>query len=417
MSVVSEKINFNSTEDFPAIPETQLRQSLLKTADWFRNSGIMDPNDGTWGVAERILLTDGNSAVEQVYRSFPAWSEFDGYSIIEQRWADCNLETAFMYLLMADALGNSDYRILAENLLKYLFNRSGLLVRSPSPQHDLRGAWNWSHIKHGSYLWLDDNSWMCALQLMIARQEPELDTKFGLTEWALKLAYLLEEGFKKQFPLPYAPEFIWSGKVNMPHWGSLVVMALARAYQAKPEKGFREVADIYHKFLLADHEHLSSSECAYAAIGAAMAHYVYRDRLSLETAELFSAKLLEKMDPRSGNIPAEHIEAPAGPSLVDTIYTINWALPALQCMADLTGRIEYVQSVRKIQALLLQIQDNTPARHLYGCWRGMYDLKAKNWGGGDRYEGGANSIYSGWTNAPIAWTMAFSIKRNSLIQY
>lgn len=148
-----------------------------------------------------------------------------------------------------------------------------------------------------------------------------------------------------------------------------------------------------------------------------MAHYVYRDRLSLETAELFSAKLLEKMDPRSGNIPAEHIEAPAGPSLVDTIYTINWALPALQCMADLTGRIEYVQSVRKIQALLLQIQDNTPARHLYGCWRGMYDLKAKNWGGGDRYEGGANSIYSGWTNAPIAWTMAFSIKRNSLIQY
>ena len=57
---------------------------------------------------------------------------------------------------------------------------------------------------------------MCTLQLMIARLElePELDTEFGLTEWALKLAYLLEEGFKKQVPLLYAPEFIWSEKVK-----------------------------------------------------------------------------------------------------------------------------------------------------------------------------------------------------------
>ena len=417
MSTVSEKISLNPINSSSAVSETQLRQSLLKMADWFRNSGIMDPNDGTWGVAERILLTDGNSAVEQVYRSFPAWSEFDGYSVIEQRRADCNLETAFMYLLMAETLGKPDYGILTENLLKYLFNRSGLLVKFPSSQHNLCGAWNWSHIKHGSYLWLDDNSWMCALQLMIARTAPELNTKFGLTKWALKLAYLLEEGFKKQFPLPYAPEFIWSGKVNMPHWGSLVVMALARAYQVKPEKGFQDVANIYHKFLLEEHEHLSSSECAYAVIGATMAHCVYGDRLSLETAELFSAKLLGKMDPQSGNIPAEHIEAPSGPSLVDTIYTINWALLALQCMADLTGQIKYWQSVQKIQSLLLKIQDNTPAKHLYGCWRGLYDLESENWGGGDRYEGGANSIYSGWTNAPIAWTMAFSIKRNSLIHY
>ena len=29
-------------------------------------------------------------------------------------------------------------------------------------------------------------------------------------------------------------------------------------------------------------------------------------------------------------------------------------------------------------------------------------MRTGRWGGGDRVEGGAGSIYSGWTNAPIA---------------
>jgi len=39
----------------------------------------------------------------------------------------------------------------------------------------------------------------------------------------------------------------------------------------------------------------------------------------------------------------------------------------------------------------------------------MYDLKADTWGGGDCYEGGANSIYTGWTNAPISICIAIEI--------
>ena len=35
-------------------------------------------------------------------------------------------------------------------------------------------------------------------------------------------------------------------------------------------------------------------------------------------------------------------------------------------------------------------------------------------GGGDRYEGGANSIYSGWTNAPIAWAFLINSGVGSL---
>ena len=57
--------------------------------------------------------------------------------------------------------------------------------------------------------------------------------------------------------------------------------------------------------------------------------------------------------------------------------------------------------------LLLKIQDADPAPQFNGCWRGMYDLQTGTWGGGDRYEGGAGSIYTGWTNAPISlWLLA-----------
>ena len=35
----------------------------------------------------------------------------------------------------------------------------------------------------------------------------------------------------------------------------------------------------------------------------------------------------------------------------------------------------------------------------------MFDLTTRQWGGGNHYEGGADSIYTGWTNAPIGWSL------------
>jgi len=56
-------------------------------------------------------------------------------------------------------------------------------------------------------------------------------------------------------------------------------------------------------------------------------------------------------------------------------------------------------------------------KHLHGCWRGMYDMKMKKWGGGNCFEGGADSIYTGWTNAPIPWVVANSIQNTSLAEF
>ena len=66
---------------------------------------------------------------------------------------------------------------------------------------------------------------------------------------------------------------------------------------------------------------------------------------------------------------------------------------------------EYRAAFEQSARLLIDIQDSESNPVFKGCWRGMYDLKAGEWGGGDCYEGGAGSIYSGWTNAPISWVL------------
>ena len=121
------------------------------------------------------------------------------------------------------------------------------------------------------------------------------------------------------------------------------------------------------------------------------------------------------MDPQTGNIPAQHWEAPSGEHLADTIYTLNWAVLALQCMASLVQKDSYDSAYRKLLNLLLNIQDISPEKQFCGCWRGMFDMMAGVWGGGESYEGGAGSIYTGWTNAPIAWAVAGYALKQSLL--
>lgn len=392
-----------------------LKESLAANAGWFLESGVMHPGDGSWGVAERILITANNPAAEQVYTAFPAWTahEADGYSIIEQRRADCCFETAFMFQQLAGVLNDPRYEKIAGNLLDFLYRRSGLL----SYKGNHPSIWHWSHISERGNYWFDDNAWACILQLMIGRANPVWDREFNLTGWGIKLADELAAGFSAQFLQEARSDFLWRGNLSLPHWGSLLVMALARAYQVKPDERYREIADTYHRHLQEHRRELTTSEFGYAVLGATMAYRTFGDALSLETAVVFANKILERMDPATGCIPSEHYEAPSGTSLADTIYTVNWAFLALQNMTAVTGEDKYRLGFDKVLSLLLNIQDRTPRKHLFGCWRGMFDLNAGTWGGGDRYEGGAGSIYTGWTNAPIDIALINAITHKSLLDY
>ena len=61
------------------------------------------------------------------------------------------------------------------------------------------------------------------------------------------------------------------------------------------------------------------------------------------------------------------------------------------------------------------IQDTDPSPLCNGCWRGMFDLNTRQWGGGNRFEGGAASIYSGWTNAPISVALLLAREDRCLV--
>lgn len=391
-------------------------KSLLRTWNWFRNSGVMLPADGTWGVAERIILTSGNSALEKTLDSFPAWTLSKNHCIIEQRRADCNMQTAYLFLKLHEQFGSTLYpfRETAGNILDFLYFKSGLLHRNGPG--NFPGCWEWSHIKFSNTIYFDDNAWMVTLPLKIARKFPALDKKYEMSRYALLLADTLAE----EAPLylndtpPEKSAFPFRGNIHLPHWGSLVCMALAEAYRKEPKEEYLSFIDLYEDFLLEKNSNFTGSEFAYAILGATSSFYVAKREKSRKVAEFFARNLLDRMDPHSGCIPSEHYEAPSGKALADTIYTINWAVLALQNMARLDDCCQ--EPFQKLLTLLLNIQDTSRAKYLQGCWRGMFDLENNQWGGGDRYEGGANSIYTGWTNAPIAWAMVFDLLRSSLME-
>ena len=392
------------------LSKASLRKSLEMTRKWFLESGVMIPENGLWGVAERVLLVENDQTLQKTLNSFPSWTphDADGYYILEQRRADCCMQTAFLCLRLHEIFGVQRMQTVARNILAFLFLRSGLLQRKGG--EDIEGVWNWNHIRHDLFIWFDDNAWMAALMLKISGHYPDLDREFQLREWGLKLADLLADVFPRYFANEKIPgeKFRWQGNPALPHWGSLVCQALAEAMKFHPRPEYRKCIDDYHRYLSTHVDDFTPSEYGYALLGSTASYQVMKDDLSLKTARIFADKLVSVMDPETGNLPARHYEAPVGDHLADTIYTLNWAVLGMQNVQMIDAK--YTAAYEKILDLLIRIQDTTPKPWLFGCWRGMYDLKAGTWGGGSCIEGGADSIYTGWTNAPIAWATAFALQ-------
>lgn len=400
--------------------QRDLRRVSRQNLAWFRRSGVMRPEDGSWGVAERLVVTEGNEALDKIYTSFPAWTEHRGYSVIEQRRADCNFEVAWLFLLAYEVFGNRRDYDTAVNLLDFLYFRSGLLNRHQASFP--AGAWKWSHIQWTPTFWFDDNGWNGAIPLWIARKYPELDRRYALTRWGLTLADSLSNGLTRTLDHPdpaYPGQWIdprasWAGNVRLPHWGSLACLALTAAHAVQPKADYAAVVERYHHTVSESLPALNASEQAYALMVATRAAKTFDRPGDHALASALGNALIARMDPDTGNIPAEHVEAPVGPHLVDTIYTVNWALLGLQSLAALTGRAEHRKAFEKLLALVADIQDRAEEPAFKGCWRGLYDLREKRWGGGNRFEGGAGSIYTGWTNAPIGWVFLLHLLDRTL---
>jgi len=406
----------------------ELDRVLSNSLNWFRKSSVMVPSSGIWGVAERVYLCPDKALSKRVMQSFNSFTDYGKWSVIESRRADCNFQAAYLFLLASDLKGGTN-KTTAKRLLDFLYCRSGLLNRGGSNDFldKIVGVWNWSHTQWCVNLWFDDNSWALLIPLLIAGRWPEIAEKYDMIPWAGKLAVLLAEGFDRTFKASLGkpdedwsdPEKLWRGRPLLPHWGSLCCLALSAAYRADlpGRERFAEVIRMYHEYLANPPEgKLNVSELAYALIGSTAAYKALGDKAFLDLAVSFADRIQAKADPVTGNIPAEHYEAPTGPHLVDTIYTVNWVLLGLQNLVRLLPeRKDYKKRYEQLLKLFAKIQDTSPERQFNGCWRGMYDMKTKSWGGGDCCEGGSGSIYSGWTNAPVAIAFAHEMLGMSLI--
>lgn len=147
-------------------------------------------------------------------------------------------------------------------------------------------------------------------------------------------------------------------------------MALSRAFLCRPAPDYREQVRRYHDYLAETLEAFTVSEHAYALLGAATAFRAFGEAADRALAERAANLILSKLDPETGNIPAEHYEAPKGTHLVDTVYTVNWSFLALQMAAKLTGDAQIAAAKEKQLELLLSIQDRSESAFFHGCWRG-----------------------------------------------
>ena len=212
------------------------------------------------------------------------------------------------------------------------------------------------------------------------------------------------------------PEHIYNGRLELPHWAVPVQCALSLYLKelspTSAEYGFvREAIFRYLAYVLPRLATFNASELGYLMI---LGGVLMQDSDYTQEGKALCQRVHETLDRLiSANPyhipPAAHFETPVGPNLADLIYTLNFCFVGL-VLASFGDR-DFLPSARKLGLFLAQIQDDGKEYPvLAGCWRGMYDCAAQRYGGGNCYEGGADSIYSGWTNAPIAWAMLLLAK-------
>ncbi|MBI3987004.1 MAG: hypothetical protein HY343_08800 [Lentisphaerae bacterium] len=402
---------------------------VTRNLNWFLKSGVMRPADGFWGVAERLLVVTGNEAIARVNEVFTVQTRLGPDCVVlEHRRADCVMEVAYLFDVAAEVLARPALRRVADNLLDYLFHRSGLRVtESDSPYRDL---WGWSNPVHmRCRFWTDDNAWVAALALALAERGREECREVGIAaarRMREHIAAYFENRRVNGPDAPPPPNAMHGLRLN-PHWLGLMTLAFAWAARADRETDYASVVREYYRIVLdgppasdpKSRGRISGlpwtlSEYAYLSLCGSVAASVFRfDEVS--RAARAAADLMVQHQQKTGHIPAEHCEAPAGAHLADLIYTQNWATLGLYHAWRVFGDDRYRLALDRSLRLLARLQDRSPEPAFRGCWRGMVDTQAGRWGGGDRYEGGQNSLYTGWTNAPIAWAFLFQAGGGSLL--
>lgn len=403
------------------------QQSLRRSLAWFERSGVMRPADGFWGVGERIAVMRGNASADHINRMFAnQTSVAPGVVVLEQRRPDCNMQVALLFDLAAEVLGEPRLRGVADLIVEYLLQRSGL--RDGDPQSTTFGLWGWANPRYTGVYWTDDNAWVAMISLMLARRGRPHLRQIGVTAARALLPHATRylQAFQAAGKPQRVDTFFKGLKLN-PHWLGLVTMAFAHAAADDPDTDYAPVVRLYHELVQGGPRATGNesgaaptgqgwtvSEYAYLSLTASVTAHRFNDPACHAAARMAIDALLRAQS-EHGHFASEHDEAPKGQHLADLIYTQNWATLGLLHAARLYHDAPARAAAQRSLDLLARIQDRTPEPCFQGCWRGLYDISAGQWGGGDLHEGGQGSIYTGWTNAPIALAFLMELSDFNLL--
>ena len=335
--------------------KAQLTNSVKSNLKWFRQSGIMRPEDGFWGVAERIAAVPPGCAREQIDKSFHIQTPIDENTVIlEHRRADCCAETAMMFELAAQAFDNPEYHEIAVNIVDFMTKRSGLRVMDEdSPKNNL---WRWAMPDY-KVCWTDDNSWVTICLLFLAENSfPELKSLALATAEAIfrhmedYITYMENGGREKRYEAE-----VMAGSLLNPHWMGLVTIALSWAYAHNRNSAYYNLIKRYYGMVndgppeydvsssVKNSEYKwSVSEYAYLTLAGSIAARTFEDASFKELAQN-AADILLKKQFATGHFASNHYEAPEGEHFADLIYTQNWATLGLQHIALLFPERTFVR--------------------------------------------------------------------------
>jgi hypothetical protein len=292
--------------------------------------------------------------------------------------------------------------------------------------------WGWSNPVHMTCrYWTDDNAWVVALSLALAARGRGELRDVGIVaarQMCRHVKMYLDHIKTSGKDAPFAPTGVHGLRLN-PHWLGLATMAFAWAAGVDRDTDYLSPTQEYYRIVLdgppaAD---VRSSGRDVTGLPWTLSEYAYLSLcgsivaagMGLEEARRAAGAacdILVAHQQKGGHFAAQHHESPVGAHLADMIYTQNWASLGLYHAWLVFDRDErYRRAFDRSQRFLARIQDRSGEPVFRGCWRGLYDTAAGTWGGGDRYEGGQNSIYSGWTNAPITLVFLFDMTGASLL--
>ncbi len=157
-----------------------------------------------------------------------------------------------------------------------------------------------------------------------------------------------------------------------------------------------------------------SSETAIALKAFAWGARLFEQEWVRSSLEGLAAELL-KWQHESGGIrncdaDARTASLQNDPDVTDLVYTDGYALLALLEAYAVTGHQPYLEAATRLADFLAAIQCWGESPAWDGGWRGSYHLEKRAWyGSADQEnpldEGGMNTVYTGWSAAPIACGM------------